>query len=74
MKLFERANDQGFKGTRGVERFVRILRDRPLVSMPEPDAHRKIQAYDQFFRRPGEVIGDYMSWLLVQGRVSPYFR
>ena len=27
--------------------------------MPVPDAYKKIQAYDQIRRRPGEVIGDY---------------
>ena len=26
--------------------------------MPVPDAYKKIQAYDQIRRRPGEVIGD----------------
>ena len=28
--------------------------------MPVPDAYKKIQAYDQSRRRPGEVIGDYI--------------
>ena len=28
--------------------------------MPVPDAYKKIQAYDQIRRRPGEVIGDYI--------------
>ena len=28
--------------------------------MPVPDAYKKIQAYDQIGRRPGEVIGDYI--------------
>ena len=28
--------------------------------MPVPDTHKKIQAYDQIRRRPGEVIGDYI--------------
>ena len=41
-----------------VERLLRILRERPLASMPVPDAHKKIQAYDLVRRRPGEVIGD----------------
>ena len=27
--------------------------------MPVPDAYKKIQAYDQIRRRPGEVIGDF---------------
>ena len=44
---------------RGVQRLLRILRDSPLASMPVPDAHKKIQAYDQIRRRPGEVIGDF---------------
>ena len=26
--------------------------------MPVPDAYKKIQAYDQIRRRPGELIGD----------------
>ena len=28
--------------------------------MPVPDAHKKIQTYDQIRRRPSEVIGDYL--------------
>ena len=51
---------QDFEGARGVERLLRILRDSPLASMPVPDAHTKIQAYDQINRRPREVIGDYI--------------
>ena len=43
---------------RGVERLLRTLRDSPLASMPVPDAYKKIQAYGQIRRRPGEVIGD----------------
>ena len=37
-----------------VERLLRILRESPVL-----DAHKKIQAYDQIRRRPGEVIGDF---------------
>ena len=51
---------QDFEDSRGVECFLRILRDSPLASMPVPDAYKKIQAYDQIRRRPGEVIGDYI--------------
>ena len=51
---------QDFEGARGVERLLRILRDSLLSSMPVPDAYKKIQAYDQIRRRPGEVIGDYI--------------
>ena len=51
---------QGFEDARGVERFFRILRERPLASIPVPDAYKKIHAYDQIRRRPGEVIGDYI--------------
>ena len=43
-----------------VERLLRILRESPLASMPVPDAYKKIQAYDQIRRRPGEAIGDYV--------------
>ena len=50
---------QDFEDARGVERLLRILRESPLASMPVPDAHKKIQAYDQIRRRPGEVIGDF---------------
>ena len=35
------------------------LARKPLASMPVPDAYKKIQAYDQIRRRPGEVIGDF---------------
>ena len=49
-----------FEDARGVERLLRILRESPLASMPVPDACKKIQAYDQITRRPGEVIGDYI--------------
>ena len=51
---------QDFEDARGIERLLRILRDSPLASMPVPDAYKKIQAYDQIRRRPGEVIGDYI--------------
>ena len=51
---------QVFEDARGVERLLRILRESPLASMPVPDAYKKIQAYDQIRRRPGEVIGDYI--------------
>ena len=51
---------QDFEDARGVERLLRILRDSPLASMPVPDAYKKIQAYDQIRRRPGEVIKDYI--------------
>ena len=51
---------QDFEDARGVERLLRILRESPLASMPVPDAYKKIQAYDQIRRRPGEVIGDYI--------------
>ena len=51
---------QEFEDARGVERLLRILRESPLASMPVPDAYKKIQAYDQIRRRPGEVIGDYI--------------
>ena len=37
-----------------------IVRDSPLASMTVPDAYKKIQAFDQIRRRPGEVIGDYI--------------
>ena len=50
---------QDFEDARGVERFLRILRESHLASMPVPDAYKKIQAYDQIRRRPGEVIGDF---------------
>ena len=53
MKWFECANH-----ARAVERLLRILRESPLASMPVPDANKKIQAYDQIRRRPGEVIED----------------
>ena len=49
---------QDFEDARGVERLLSILRDSSLASMPVADAHKKIQAYDQIRRRPGEVIGD----------------
>ena len=49
-----------FEDARGVERLLRILRDTPLASIPVPEAYKKIQAYDQIRRRPGEVIGDYI--------------
>ena len=49
---------QDFEDARGVERFLRILRESPLASMPVPDAYKKRQAYDQIRRRPGEVIGN----------------
>ena len=51
---------QDFEDARGVERLLRILRASPLASMPVPDAHMKIQTYDQIRRRLGEVIGDYI--------------
>ena len=51
---------QDFEDGRGVERLLRIMRESPLASMPVPDAYKKIQAYDQIRRRPGEVIGDYI--------------
>ena len=51
---------QDFEDARGVERLLRILRDSPFASMPVPDAYKKIQAYDQIRRRPGEVIGEYI--------------
>ena len=51
---------QDFEDARGVERLIRILRESPLASMPVPDAYKKIQAYDQIRRGPGEVIGDYI--------------
>ena len=51
---------QDFEDARRVERLLRILRESPLASMPVPDAYKKIQAYDQTRRRPGEVIGDYI--------------
>ena len=51
---------QDFEDARGVERLLRILRESPLASVPVPDAYKKIQAYDQIRRRPGEVIGDYI--------------
>ena len=51
---------QDFEDARGVERLLRILRDSPLALMPVPDAYKKIQAYDEIRRRPGEVIGDYI--------------
>ena len=50
---------QYFEDARGVGRLLRILRESPLASMLVPDAYKKIQAYDQIRRRPGEVIGDY---------------
>ena len=49
-----------FEDARGVERLLRILRESPLASMPVPDAHKKILAYDQIRRRAGEVIGDHI--------------
>ena len=49
---------QDFEGARKVERLLRIFRESPLASMLVPDAYKKIQAYDQIRRRPGEVIGD----------------
>ena len=48
---------QDCEDARGVERLLRILRESPLASMPVPDAYKKIQAYDQIRRQPGEVIG-----------------
>ena len=51
---------QDFEDARRVERLLRILRESPLASMPVPDAYKKIRAYDQIRRRPGEVIGDYI--------------
>ena len=48
---------QDFEDARGVGRLLRILRESPLASMP--DAYKKMQAYDQIRRRPGEVIGDF---------------
>ena len=51
---------QDFEDARGVERLFSILRDSPLASMLVPDANKKIQAYDQIRRRPGEVIGDHI--------------
>ena len=51
---------QDFEDARRVERLLRILRESPLASMPVPDAYKKIPAYDQIRRRPGEVIGDYI--------------
>ena len=51
---------QDFEDARGVERVLRILRESPLASMPVPDAYRKMQAYDQIRRRPGEVFADYI--------------
>ena len=59
-KWFECANLKTLKDARRVERLLRILRESPLASMPVPDAYKKIQAYDQIRRRPGEVIGDYI--------------
>ena len=53
-----RAKPQDFEDVRGVERLLRILRESPLAFMLVPDAYKKIQAYDQIRRRPGEVIGD----------------
>ena len=50
---------QDFEDARGVERLLRIFRESPLASMLVPDAYKKIQAYDQIRRRPGELIGDY---------------
>ena len=50
---------QDFEDVRGVER-LRILLESPLASMPVLDAYKKIQAYDQIRRRPGEVIGYYI--------------
>ena len=35
-----------------------ILRESPLAAVPVPDAYKKIQAYDQIRRGPGEAIGD----------------
>ena len=51
---------QDFEDARGVVRLLRILRESPLASMPVPDAYKKIQAYDQIRRRPGEVVGDHI--------------
>ena len=43
-----------------VDRLLHILWDSPLAQMPVLGASKKIQAYDQIRRRPGEVIGDYI--------------
>ena len=51
---------QDFEDARRVERLLRVSRDSPLASMSVPDAYKKIQAYNQIRRRPGEVIGDYI--------------
>ena len=51
---------QDFEDARGVEGFLRVFRESPLVSMPVPDAYKKVLAYDQTRRRPGAVIGDYV--------------
>ena len=51
---------QDFEDARAVERLLSILRDSPLSSTSVPDANKKMQAYDQIRRRPGEVIGDYI--------------
>ena len=51
---------QVFEDERRVERLLRMLREGSLASMLVPDACKKIQAYDQIGRRPGEVVGDYI--------------
>ena len=51
---------QDVEDARGVDRLLRILRDSPLAQMPVLGASKKIQAYDQIRRRPGEVIGDHI--------------
>ena len=59
-KWFECAKPRDLEDALAVDRLLRILRESPLLSMPVPDAYKKIQAYDQIRRRPGEVIGDYI--------------
>ena len=59
-ELVRMCRPQDFEDARRVERLLRALRDSPLASMPVTDAYKKIQAYDQIRRRPGEVIGDYI--------------
>ena len=56
-KWFECANLKTLKMHEELS-FLRFLRESLLASMLVPDAYKKIQAYDQIRRRPGEVIGD----------------
>ena len=58
-EVVQMCKPQDFEDARGVERLLRILRESPLASMPVPDAYKKIQAFDQIGRRPGEIIGDF---------------